>query len=95
MAARKSPACIFWRSRRSSGCRTLTYGKTANKTAVVVVLLGALAIYTSAQVKIGNPVEGSNLLWYQPEFNTAVRAINAHFPGMNTLEIILEARSAI
>ena len=70
----------------------LTYGKTANKTAVVVVLLGALAIYTSAQVKIGNPVEGSNLLWYDSEFNTAVRAINAHFPGMNTLEIILEAR---
>jgi predicted RND superfamily exporter protein len=37
-------------------------------------------------------VEGSNLLWFESEFNTAVRAINAHFPGTNTLEIVVEAK---
>jgi predicted RND superfamily exporter protein len=64
----------------------LTFGKTANITAVVVLLVGAGAIYTNAQIKIGNPVEGSNLLWEDSEYNTAVRALNAHFPGMNPPE---------
>ncbi|MEM7540001.1 MAG: MMPL family transporter [Pseudomonadota bacterium] len=71
---------------------TLSQGSRAKMTAIGVVLFGALAIYINSQIKIGNPVEGSNLLWYDSEFNTAVRAINAHFPGMNTLEIILEAK---
>ena len=71
----------------------LSQGKTANKTAMVFMLIGAIAIYLNTQVKIGNPVEGSNLLWHESEFNTAVRAINAHFPGTNTLEIILEAKT--
>ncbi|MEM7468868.1 MAG: MMPL family transporter, partial [Pseudomonadota bacterium] len=71
----------------------VTVGKTARITAVVVAIFGALAIYTNSQIKIGNPVEGSNLLWDSSEFNTAVRAINAHFPGMNTLEIIIEAKN--
>ncbi len=71
----------------------LAVGKTANKTAVVVAIVAIVAIYLNTQVKIGNPVEGSNLLWHESEFNTAVRAINAHFPGTNTLEIILEAKT--
>jgi predicted RND superfamily exporter protein len=70
----------------------VTFGRPANLTAVVVVIVGALAIYLNSQIKIGNPVEGSNLLWHESEFNTAVRAINAHFPGTNTLEIVLEAK---
>jgi len=70
----------------------LSYGATANKTAVVTVLIAAIAIYLNSQIKIGNPVEGSNLLWHDSEFNTAVRAINDHFPGTNTLEIVLEAK---
>ena len=70
----------------------ITFGKPANTTAVVVVIVGAIAIYLNTQIKIGNPVEGSNLLWHDSEFNTAVRAINAHFPGTNTLEIVLEAK---
>ena len=70
----------------------LSVGKTANKTAVVVVIVAAIAIYLNSQIKVGNPVEGSNLLWHDSEFNTAVRAINAHFPGTNTLEIVLEAK---
>ncbi|TDJ63173.1 MAG: RND transporter [Proteobacteria bacterium] len=71
----------------------LTYGVTANKTATVVVIVTVVAIYLNSKIEIGNPVEGSNLLHPQSEFNTAVRAINAHFPGTNTLEIVLEART--
>jgi predicted RND superfamily exporter protein len=69
----------------------ITVGKAARITGLIVAILGAVAIYLNSQIKIGNPVEGSNLLWDDSEFNTAVRAINAHFPGMNTLEIVLEA----
>ena len=71
----------------------LTVGKPAQITAVVTLVVGAIALYTNTQIKIGNPVEGSNLLWHDSEFNTAVRAINAHFPGMNTLEIVIEAKA--
>ncbi|MFP6682405.1 MAG: MMPL family transporter [Gammaproteobacteria bacterium] len=70
----------------------MTFGATANKTAAVFVVIAAIAIYLNTQIKIGNPVEGSNLLWHDSEFNTGVRAINAHFPGTNTLEIVLEAK---
>lgn len=69
-----------------------TYGSNAGRTAFIVAVLGVIAIYLNTQIKIGNPVEGSNLLWHESEFNTAVRAINAHFPGTNTLEIVLEAK---
>jgi predicted RND superfamily exporter protein len=70
----------------------LTHGRLAKLTTVAVVIVSVAAVYESFQIKIGNPVEGSNLLWYGSEFNTAVRAINRHFPGMNTLEIVLEAK---
>jgi len=70
----------------------MAVGKPANITLVATLAIGGLAVYTNSLIKIGNPVEGSNLLWYDSEYNTAVRAINAHFPGMNTLEIVLEAK---
>lgn len=70
----------------------LTYGRPARVTTVVVVALSAFAIYQSFQIKIGNPVEGSNLLWEDSEYNTAIRAINSHFPGVNTLELVIEAK---
>lgn len=70
----------------------LSYGRPARTTTVVVAVLSAIAIWTSFQIKIGNPVEGSNLLWHDSDFNTAVRAINDHFPGMNTVEIIIESK---
>ncbi|MGE3298076.1 MAG: RND family transporter [Porticoccaceae bacterium] len=75
-----------------SGIAGITVGKPALATLAVTVVVGAIAVYTNSLIKIGNPVEGSNLLWYESEYNTAVRAINAHFPGMNTLEIVLEAK---
>ena len=70
----------------------ITVGKPAMFTLIITAVLGVTAIYVNSLIKIGNPVEGSNLLWYDSEFNTAVRAINAHFPGMNTLEIVLEVK---
>ncbi|GAC1623438.1 MAG: MMPL family transporter [Nevskia sp.] len=76
-----------------NGIAKLTYGKAAKYTAIVTIVVGAWAIYETFQIKIGNPVEGSNLLWKDSEFNTAVRAINAHFPGMNTLEIVIESKN--
>lgn len=71
----------------------ITTGPPARWTALVVLLVAGAAVFTSAQIKIGNPVEGSNLLWHDSEFNTAVRQINSHFPGTNTLEIVLEAKN--
>ena len=70
----------------------ISVGRPARTTAAVIAVLGAGAIYVNSQIKIGNPVEGSNILWHDSEFNTAVRAINAHFPGMNTLEIVVESK---
>ncbi|MGE3482784.1 MAG: RND family transporter [Gammaproteobacteria bacterium] len=75
-----------------AGLAGWTFGARARITTTIVVIVGAAAAYTAAQIKIGNPVEGSGLLWHDSEFNTAVRQINAHFPGVNTLEIVLEAK---
>jgi hypothetical protein len=74
------------------GIARITVGKRARISALAIAIIGASGIYLNSQIKIGNPVEGSNLLWHDSEFNTAVRAINAHFPGMNTLEIVLETK---
>jgi len=71
---------------------SLTYGKPARWTTAVVAIGAVAVIYTAAQIKIGNPVEGTNLLWHDSEYNTAVRAIDANFPGVNTLEIVLEGK---
>ena len=70
----------------------ITHGPMARITTAIVVVLSIWSVWQAMQIKIGNPVEGSNLLWEDSEYNTAVRAINGHFPGMNTLEIILEAK---
>jgi uncharacterized protein len=75
-----------------AGIARITVGKPAIVTAIVTVVVGIASVYVNSLIKIGNPVEGSGLLWHDSEFNTAVRAINAHFPGMNTLEIVLESK---
>jgi len=71
----------------------LSQGRRARWTTAALVLLSAGAIFVAQQIRFGNPVEGSNLLWPDSEFNTAVRALNANFPGVNTLEIVLEAKN--
>jgi uncharacterized protein len=73
----------------------IAVGTPARYTAAGVVLVTIWAFYANSQVEIGNPVEGSNVLWPDSEFNTAVRTINAHFPGMITLEIVLEGTGDI
>ena len=70
----------------------LSHGKHANTTTVVVLIMAAASIFGMTQLRIGNPVEGSNLLFAKSEFNSAVRAINSHFPGLMTLEIVFEAK---
>lgn len=76
-----------------SAISTLSQGKKAPITAAVVVVVSVFSIYTALQIQIGNPVEGSNLLWEDSDFNVSVAQINDHFPGVNTLEIILEAKN--
>jgi hypothetical protein len=71
---------------------SVTYGKPARITTAIVAVVAVVALVLTAHIKIGNPVEGSNLLWDDSAFNQAVRQINAHFPGVNTLEIIFEAK---
>lgn len=75
------------------GISRLTYGKPARYTLAATGLFAVFVVYTALQIKIGNPVEGSSLLWQDSEFNRAVREINARFPGVNTLEIVLEAKN--
>lgn len=72
---------------------SLCHGKRARATTVVTVVIAATAVIVASRIEIGNPVEGSNLLWEDSDFNTAIRAVNNHFPGVNTLEIILEAKT--
>lgn len=75
------------------GMVRLSSPRRLRATAGVIAVWALLAFLTAQQIRIGNPVEGSHLLWPESEFNQAVRAINAHFPGTNTLEIVLEARN--
>lgn len=71
----------------------LSIGRTSVLTAVGIVALALVSFNAVLGIKVGNPVEGSNLLWEESEFNVAVGQINAHFPGLNTLEIIFETKS--
>lgn len=70
----------------------ITYGKAAYVTAPIVLIVAAVSTYIALQIKIGNPTEGSSLLFPISDYNVAVRAINRNFPGVNTLEIIIEAK---
>jgi len=70
----------------------ITHGKKARMTTIVVFGLFAVSLAVSLQIKVGNPVEGSSLLWEDSEYNVAVSQINDNFPGLNTLEIVFEAK---
>ena len=76
-----------------AGVARITYGRPARVTTVIVVIVGVFATWSAVQIKIGNPVEGSNLLWPDSAYNTAIRNIDRNFPGTNTLEIIFEAKN--
>jgi predicted RND superfamily exporter protein len=70
----------------------LSHGKPAPVTAAVVIALTIFSISQVIQLKVGNPVEGSSLLWEDSEYNTAVSEINKNFAGLNTLEVVFEAK---
>ncbi len=69
-----------------------SHGAGAKITTPIVLALFFGGGYLALQIEVGNPVEGSNLLKESSEFNTAVRAVNSHFPGLMTLEIVFEAK---
>ncbi|MDA0823597.1 MAG: MMPL family transporter [Proteobacteria bacterium] len=69
-----------------------SHGAQAKYTTVVVLVLFVVGMYLALQIKVGNPTEGSNLLFEDSDFNTAVRAINRHFPGLMTLEVVFEVK---
>lgn len=71
---------------------TLSHGAKARYTTMAVVALVIVSLGLLTQLKIGNPVEGSNLLWNNSEYNTAVRLIDANFPGLMTLEVVFEGK---
>ncbi len=73
----------------------LSHGSRTRATAVAVAVLGVISALLLTQLKIGNPVEGSNLLWDDSEFNLAVRQINSHFPGLMTLEVVFEGKGDV
>jgi len=71
---------------------SVSHGPAARITTPIVVILAVAGLYLMLQIQVGNPVEGSNLLKEESEFNTAVRAVNAHFPGLMTLEVVFEGK---
>ena len=70
----------------------LSHGSRAPITSIVLVVLVAWSISQVIQIKVGNPVEGSSLLWEDSEYNIAVSEINKNFAGLNTLEVVFEAK---
>ena len=73
---------------------TLSHGFRGKVTAVVTLVLVVVSIGQVMQIKVGNPVEGTSLLWEDSEYNLAVGAINQNFAGLNTLEVIFEAKDS-
>ena len=70
----------------------LSHGRRARFTASALLVVVVFSIGQVLQIKVGNPVEGSNLLWEDSDYNQAVSQVNSHFAGLNTLEIVFEAK---
>jgi predicted RND superfamily exporter protein len=71
---------------------SLSTGPTAKFTAAAFAVATLISVVLMFRLEIGNPVEGSNLLREDSAFNTSVRQINDHFPGVMTLEVIFEGK---
>ncbi|ABM97348.1 efflux RND transporter permease subunit [Methylibium petroleiphilum] len=71
---------------------SLAHGRTACYTAGIFVLITVVSVYFMLRIPVGNPVEGTNLLRYESEFNAAVREINRNFPGSMTMELVFEGK---
>ena len=90
--SRESGLIHMWLNRTLNALANLSTGKFAKATAGVFVGLAVISGLLMLRLQVGNPVEGSNLLRYDSEFNTAVREINKSFPGVMTLEVIFEGK---
>ena len=75
-----------------SGIGKLSHGRRARFTAITISCMLIFSVTQVMQIKVGNPVEGSNLLWQDSEYNVAVSEINKNFAGLNTLEVVFEAK---
>lgn len=75
-----------------AGAGWLSTGRRVRYTAAAFILLTIGAGLMMFRLQVGNPVEGSNLLREDSQFNTAVRQINRHFPGSMTLEVVFEGK---
>lgn len=78
--------------RTLEGFSSLAQGRAARYTAGVFVLITAISVFFMLRIPVGNPVEGTNLLRYDSEFNAAVRQINRNFPGSMTMEVVFEGK---
>ncbi len=76
------------------GIAGLSHGRRARRTSVVLLAVLVACAVLVPQLRVGNPVEGSNLLREDSDYNRAVRAINDHFPGLMTLEVVFEGSNA-
>ena len=81
---------VIYRLLRAIG--RLSHGRRARFSAIALVAAVVFSVTQVLQIKVGNPVEGSNLLWEDSDYNQAVSQINRHFAGLNTLEIVFEAK---
>lgn len=70
----------------------LSHGGRAKFTAAAVILLIIFGVIQVTKLEMGNPVEGTNLLWEDSDYNVSVAEINKNFAGLNTLEIVFEAK---
>jgi predicted RND superfamily exporter protein len=75
-----------------SGFAALLQGRALRWAALAFVVLTAVSVYHMLRIPVGNPVEGTNLLRHDSEFNAAVRQINRHFPGSMTMEVVFEGK---
>ena len=72
----------------------LSHGRRARFSALALLVAVVFSVTQVLQIKVGNPVEGSNLLWEDSDYNQAVAQINQNFTGLNTLEIVFEAKQS-
>jgi predicted RND superfamily exporter protein len=74
------------------GAASLVSGIKCKFTSAFFIIATVISLFLMLQLKVGNPVEGSNMLKDNSEFNIAVKEINKNFPGSMTLEVVFEGK---
>ena len=74
------------------GAASLVSGIRLKFTSAFFIIATVISLFLMLQLKVGNPVEGSNMLKDNSEFNIAVKEINKNFPGSMTLEVVFEGK---